>query len=153
MATTRCGMPTRAASRMPPGLGEHALAGVDEDDGEVGGGGGGHHVTGILLVAGGVGDDELARARAEVAVGHVNGDALLAFGLQAVGEERQVDISHAALCEVRSMADRVSARMVLVSNRRRPIRVLLPSSTLPQVREAQEAVVFDFSSLVATNSF
>ncbi len=33
------------------------------------------------------------------------------------------------------MADSVSARMVLVSNSRRPISVLLPSSTLPQVRK------------------
>ena len=37
--------------------------------------------------------------------------------------------------EVFSIAFRVSARMVLVSNKRRPIRVLLPSSTLPQVRK------------------
>jgi hypothetical protein len=40
---------------------------------------------------GGVGNDELARLGGEVAVGHVDGDALLALGLQAVGEQRQVD--------------------------------------------------------------
>ena len=38
-----------------------------------------------------VGDDELAPGRGEIAVGHVNRDALLAFGAQAVGEQRQID--------------------------------------------------------------
>jgi hypothetical protein len=42
-------------------------------------------------MAGGVGNDELARLGGEVAVGHVDGDALLALGLQAVGQQRQVD--------------------------------------------------------------
>jgi len=41
-----------------------------------------------LLVAGRVGDDVLAAAGREVAVGDVDGDALLALGLQAVGEQR-----------------------------------------------------------------
>jgi hypothetical protein len=117
------------------GLGEHALARVDQDDRQVGGGRGGDHVAGVLLVARRVGDDVLARAGGEVAVGDVDGDALFALGLQAVGEQRQVDDVQPRLLEVRSMACRVSARMVLVSNSRRPIRVLLPSSTLPQVRK------------------
>ena len=78
------------------GLLDHAFAGVDEDDGEVGGGGTGHHVAGILGVAGGVGDDELALGRGEVAVGDVDGDALLALGLEAVGEEGEVDVLVAA---------------------------------------------------------
>jgi hypothetical protein len=79
------------------GLGEHALARVDQDDGDVGRGGGGDHVAGVLLVARRVGDDVLAGAGGEVAVGDVDGDALLALGLQAVGEQRQVDGGHAAL--------------------------------------------------------
>ena len=41
-------------------------------------------------MAGGVGNDELALGGREVAVGHVDGDALLALGLQAVYEQRQV---------------------------------------------------------------
>ena len=62
------------------GLDLHAVAGVDEDDGELAGGGAGGHVAGVLLVAGGVGDDEFAFVGGEVAVGDVDGDALLAFG-------------------------------------------------------------------------
>ena len=74
----------------------HTIAGIDEDDGEVGGGGTRHHVAGVLDVSGGVGDDELALGRGEVAVGHINGDALLAFGPQSVGEQREVHLLVAA---------------------------------------------------------
>ena len=51
----------------------------------------GHHVAGVLHVAGGVGDDELAFGRGEVAVGDVDGDALLALRPQPVGQQGQVD--------------------------------------------------------------
>jgi len=40
----------------------------------------------------GVGDDELALGRGEVPVSDVDGDALLAFGLEPVGEQREVRI-------------------------------------------------------------
>ena len=53
----------------------------------------GDHVARVLDVAGGVGDDELASRRGEVAVGHVDGDALFAFGAQAVGEIGEVDLA------------------------------------------------------------
>ena len=78
------------------GLFDDALARIDEDDGEVGGGGAGDHVAGVLDVARGVGDDELALGRGEVAVGDVDGDALLALGLEAVGEQGEVDVFVAA---------------------------------------------------------
>src|SRR5690606_6883113 len=79
------------------GLLDDAFPRVDEDDGEVGGGGAGHHVARVLDVAGGVGDDELAPGGGEVAVGDVDGDALLALGAKAVGEEREVEVFLAAL--------------------------------------------------------
>ena len=68
-------------------------AGVDEHDGDVGGRGSGGHVAGVLLVARGVGDDELAFGGGEIAVGDVDGDSLLALGLEAVGEEGEVDVA------------------------------------------------------------
>jgi len=43
-----------------------------------------------------VGDDELAPRRSEVAVGDIDGDALLALGLQAVSQEREVETGGAA---------------------------------------------------------
>jgi hypothetical protein len=80
----------RGDKGVPARLFEDALARVDQDDGEVGGGGARHHVAGVLDVAGGVGDDELAARGGEIAVGDVDGDALLALGAEAVGEEREI---------------------------------------------------------------
>ena len=73
-------------------LGEEALGGVDEQDGEIGGGGAGRHVARVLDVAGRVGDDEAAARRGEEAIGDVDGDALLALRLQPVDEQREVDV-------------------------------------------------------------
>ncbi|CAM5680031.1 hypothetical protein MAUB1S_01428 [Mycolicibacterium aubagnense] len=53
-------------------------------------GGAREHVAGVPLVPGGVGQDVAAGLGGEEAVGHVDGDALLAFGAQAVGQGRQV---------------------------------------------------------------
>lgn len=75
------------------GLGDDAVAGVDEEDGDVGGGGAGGHVAGVLLVAGAVGDDEGAVGGGEVAVGDVDGDALFTLGFEAIGEEGEVELS------------------------------------------------------------
>jgi len=77
------------------GLDLYAVAGVNEDDGEVAGGGAGSHVAGVLFMAGGVGDDEFAFIGGEVAVGDVDGDSLFAFGAEAVGEESEVDLAFA----------------------------------------------------------
>jgi len=76
---------------VPAGLLQDTLAGVDEDDDGVCGGRAGHRVLGVLHVPGAVGQDEAAAVRGEVAVGDVDGDALLALGTQAVGQEGQVD--------------------------------------------------------------
>ena len=80
----------RRDERVAARLLDHAVAGVDQDDRQVGGRGAGDHVARVLHVAGRVGDDELAPRGREVAVGDVDRDALLALGAQAVGEQRQV---------------------------------------------------------------
>ena len=71
--------------------GEVELGDVDQHHGRVAACGGSHHVAGVLLMARSVGNDEFALLGGEIAVGHVNGDALLALGFQAVGEQRQID--------------------------------------------------------------
>jgi hypothetical protein len=73
-----------------PSLRQQAPGGVDKQDREVGGRGAGCHVAGVLDVAGGVGDNEAAARRGEEAVGHVNGDALLALRLQPVDQQREI---------------------------------------------------------------
>jgi hypothetical protein len=85
----------REDDRVPAGLLSEPLPGVDEHEPEVGGGGAGDHVAGVLHVAGRVRDEELPRRR-EVAVGHVDRDALLALGAQAVGQQGQVGVVVAA---------------------------------------------------------
>ncbi|MND47286.1 hypothetical protein D3C80_381790 [compost metagenome] len=72
------------------GLGQQALAGVDEDHRQVGGGRAGDHVAGVLFVAGGVGDDELALVGGKEAISHIDGDALLALGAQAVDQQGEI---------------------------------------------------------------
>jgi hypothetical protein len=70
-----------------------AVAGVDQDDGQVAVRRARRHVARVLLVARTVGDDEFAPARREVAIGHVDRDALLALRLEAVHQERQIDLA------------------------------------------------------------
>ena len=77
---------------VPPRLLQHALARIDQDHRAVRGRGAGHHVAGVLLVARGVGDDELALFGGEEAVGDVDGDALLALGGKPVDQQREVDL-------------------------------------------------------------
>ena len=78
---------------VPSRLRQHALAGIDQDHGDVGGRGAGDHVARVLLVARRIGDDEIALVGGEEAVGDVDGDALLALGVQAVEEQREVEIA------------------------------------------------------------
>ena len=73
-------------------LGDDTRASIHEDDGEVGRRAAGNHVAGILLVPRRVGDDKLAVVGREVAVSHVDGDALLALGLETVEKEGVVNM-------------------------------------------------------------
>ena len=74
------------------GLRLHATAGVDQNHRQVAGGGTGGHIAGVLLVPWAVGNDELALLGAEIAVSHVDGDALFALSLQAIHQQGQVDV-------------------------------------------------------------
>ena len=71
----------------------HAVPRVDQDDRQVAVRRARRHVARVLLVARTVGDDELAPARREVAVRDVDRDALLALGLEAVHQQRQIDLA------------------------------------------------------------
>ena len=125
-------------------LRQQALARIDQHHGDVGGGRAGGHVARVLLVARAVGDDELALVGAEEAVGDIDGDALLALGGEAVEQQRVIDVvalrchGDGCRCPARP-AGRRTAR--LLSYSRRPISVLLPSSTLPQVMKRSRPLV------------
>ena len=65
---------------VPHGLSGDAALGVQQNDGELRGGRAGGHVARVLLMPGRVGQNEFAFGRGEIAVRHVDGDALLALG-------------------------------------------------------------------------
>ena len=81
---------------MPPRLGEHAGAGIDQEHGEVAVGSARRHVARVLHMARRIGDDEFAARRREIAISDVDGDLLLALGLEAVDQERKVERAVAA---------------------------------------------------------
>ena len=72
---------------------EHALASVDEHDDGIRSRRARDHVARVLHVAGAVGEDERPLARREVPVRHIDRDALLPLGAQAVGEQREVEVA------------------------------------------------------------
>ena len=72
-------------------LNRQAFRRVDQHDGQIRRRCAGDHIARVLLVARRVGDDELAFRRGEIAIGDVNGDALLALGDQAIGQQGQID--------------------------------------------------------------
>ena len=84
------------------GLRQHTLAGVDQDNREIGRRGSGRHVARVLFVPGRVGHDELALVGSEEAVRYVDCDALLALGLEAVEQQREIDV-----LALRAVLDRV----------------------------------------------
>ena len=69
-------------------LRQQTFARIHQHDRQVCSRGPGHHVARVLLVSRRIGDDELARRRGEIAIRHIDGDALLAFGQQPVGQQR-----------------------------------------------------------------
>ena len=127
---------------VPARLHQQALARIDEHDREFRGRCARRHVARVLLVPRAVGDDVLALFGIEEAVRDVDGDALLAFGGQAVHQQRVVDLR-----ALRAMAAAVggergswSSNKRLLSYSKRPISVLLPSSTLPQVMKRSRSL-------------
>src|ERR1700722_1345812 len=78
---------------MPSRLHENAFAGVYQNDRCVRRRGARGHVARVLLMAGRVGDDELAASRREIAIRHIDGDALLSLSTQAIGQESEVDLA------------------------------------------------------------
>jgi len=77
--------------RVTPGLRSETVPRVDEQDGEVRRRRPGRHVPGVLFVARRIGQNEFAARGREIPVRDVNRDALFAFRLEAVREQRKID--------------------------------------------------------------
>ena len=72
---------------MPAGLSEHAFARIDQNNGEIGSRSACCHVAGILFMARCISHDEFALVGGESAIGHVNGNALLALGGETIDQQ------------------------------------------------------------------
>ena len=83
--------------RVAPGLREQALGGVDQDHGEVCRRSTRRHISGVLLVARCIGDDELPSGGTEIAVGHINGDTLFALSSQPIRQQGEIKRSSRAV--------------------------------------------------------
>ncbi len=81
---------------MPSRLRQDSLARIDQQDRKLGCGRAARHVARVLLVARRVGHNERPSRGREVAIGDIDGDALLALGLEPVHEKRQVDAARCA---------------------------------------------------------
>jgi hypothetical protein len=82
----------RGDDRVTARLREHALTGIDQHDGKIGCRSARRHVAGVLHMARRVGDDKLALRRRKEPVGDIDGDALLALGLQAIDQQREIEL-------------------------------------------------------------
>ena len=120
---------------VPRRLGQDALLCVHEHHREVGAGGAGRHVARVLLVAGNVRDEERPPGGLEAPVGDVDGDALLAFGLQAVHEERQVGIAPLGAVAARGPLDR---RELVLEDRSALVEQPADQRALPVVHAAAD---------------
>ena len=80
---------------VPAGLIAHAFARIDDQHGRVGLRGAGDHVAQKLGVARRIDEDDVARGGAEADLAGIDGDALIALGLQRVEQERPFE-RHAA---------------------------------------------------------
>src|SRR2546422_894100 len=77
---------------MPPRLGKDPVPRVNQNDGQVRGGGPGGHVPRVLLVTGGVGDDEVTLGSRKIPVGDIDRDLLLPLGFETVRQQREVEL-------------------------------------------------------------
>ena len=60
------------------------MTGIDQYDGKITRRSSSGHVPCVLLVTWTVGNDELAFAGTEVAIGHIDGDALFTFAFESI---------------------------------------------------------------------
>ena len=78
--------------RVPSRLRHQPFRRIDQDHGEIAVRCPGRHVARILFMPRRIGDDEMAARCREITIGDVDGDALLALGLEAIEQQREIDI-------------------------------------------------------------
>ena len=82
----------RYKESMTARLRDDPRAGIYQNNRQISGRAAGNHVTRILFVSRSVGNDELTVIRGEIAIGHVDSNALLTLRLQTVQQQGIVDV-------------------------------------------------------------
>ena len=80
---------------MPAALFDNPQPRINQYHGKIRRGSARDHVARVLNMAGSIGDDEFAAGRREIAIGNIDGDALLALGPEAIGEVGEIDLAAA----------------------------------------------------------
>ncbi|MNL11498.1 hypothetical protein D3C87_1323370 [compost metagenome] len=78
---------------VPPSLGQHAFATVDQDNGDICGRGARKHIARELLMARCIGHDELALVGRKETIRHIDGDTLLAFGRKPIHQQGEIQVA------------------------------------------------------------
>ena len=81
----------RSHIRVTDSLLHNAVAGIDQNHRQIGRGCSGNHISGIFNMSRRVGNDEFTLWRGKIAVRHIDGDSLLTFGTESVGEQCKVN--------------------------------------------------------------
>ena len=68
------------------------MTGIDENDTKVSCRSTRYHVSCILYMSRSVSNDKFPLGSSKVAIGHIDGDALLTLGTQAVSQQGEVDL-------------------------------------------------------------
>ncbi|MOA55637.1 hypothetical protein D3C78_1794640 [compost metagenome] len=71
----------RSDKTVSAGLIQHPFACVDQQDRQIAGRGPGRHIAGVLLMPRRIGNNKFALFGREIAIGYVDGNALLTLGL------------------------------------------------------------------------
>ena len=82
----------RYKESMAARLRDDTCAGIYQNNRQISGRAASNHVTRILFVSRSVGNDEFTVIRGEVAIGHVNSNALLTLRLQTIQQQGIVDV-------------------------------------------------------------
>ena len=123
---------------VPPGLVANAFGGIDDQDRGVGLRRAGDHVAQEFGVAGRVDQHDVARRRAEADLAGVDGDALVALGLQRIEQERPFEgdaAPRADRLEVLELAVREAAGLVQQASDQRRLAMI----DMPDDDDANEA--------------
>ena len=73
-------------------LSDHSHAGIYQNNSQIGRRTTGYHITGILFVPRSVSNDKFAVIGREVTIGHINRNALFAFGLQPIQQQSIINV-------------------------------------------------------------